>query len=222
MNKLTKILLIIVTILFPALSHASSKIDYLKSHEDRIKVAFIINALANTNEYNAHRMNGEDNQVLLHKDGQMEVVLDSKGKVVEDCANKASGNFYHPQREPLDHFQFDTMPWIFFGNCKEDPTSVEQRTEAFLKDFYTGLEKATDPSMVNDLPKNFKFNKANQEETIAMFFKVMSELPNDSLSELLNSKNNKKEELQKYFDGFSKGFVKVLKSHALYKNTRKQ
>jgi hypothetical protein len=82
------------------------------------------------------------NSVLLGQNGHKEAVYDKEGKLVTNCSNQGSFNFFHPVLRPLGHFEADTLPWLKSGNCTNDSTSYNERLKAWEKDFKKGLTVA--------------------------------------------------------------------------------
>ena len=100
-------------------------------------------ALQYTPELNIHRMRGAtENKVFVSKDGRMEGVYDKNGDLVTNCVNQGSFNYFNRKLEPLKHFEFDTLPWLKSGNCKTDPTDLQERLTAWVADFEIGLRQA--------------------------------------------------------------------------------
>lgn len=97
--------------------------------------------LKNTPEFHIHNMRGANNVIYLHKDGHKEAVYDENGNLVTDCINMASYNYGNPGTEPFKHFFADTLAWISWGNCKDDPTSMAERASAYSKDLGIGIKK---------------------------------------------------------------------------------
>ncbi len=111
---------------------------YLKE-ENKNKVTYIFYTLVNTNEFHSHNLGGiKTNKVYTHKDGHKEAVYDANGKLVKDCLNMGSYNYYSVSKAPLMHFSADTLPWIHWGNCENDPSSKLDRITAFASDFLDG------------------------------------------------------------------------------------
>lgn len=99
--------------------------------------------LSHTSEIAQHNMNGvTGNVVYLHKDGHQEAVYDSSGNLVTDDENQASYNYYHPHKQPLRHFLYDTLPWIRWGNTEKDSTSRTERLSAWWTDVKCGAKEA--------------------------------------------------------------------------------
>lgn len=98
--------------------------------------------LKHTNEGYIHSMRGQDNTVYLSSDGHNEAVFDNNGELLEDGMNEASYNFAHPVKEPLMHFLNDINPWIVWGASERDPTSIQERTYAYMGDLEGGFRRA--------------------------------------------------------------------------------
>lgn len=99
--------------------------------------------LAHTGEVAAHNLHGaQGNTVWTSADGHKEAVFDSSGKPVTDPANKPSYNFGSPRRQPFRHFAMDTLPWLLWGNARDDPTTFSERLSAFWSDYLDGVRRA--------------------------------------------------------------------------------
>lgn len=185
---------------------------FFKDEDNRWKANFIFVTLANTYEVNIHRMNGETgNQVVTDPQGHSEAVYDEDGKLVTDCANMGSYNYHNAQSEALRHFAFDTWPWIEFGNCREDPTTAEQRIEAYLKDLKSSLETVYAHADDMHVPKAMELSIDGQWQTVAFFFLILDSRSGADLSSLL--KKDKKERdagFDKTFSKFSENFKDTL------------
>lgn len=158
----------------------------LENREFKEKVAFIYTLLANTQELRIHQFNGaSDNEVYVKSEmvngGYPEMVvrferdangnkIDGTGKHITDCENMGSFNYKHPEREPLGHFSQDMLPWIKWGNCREDSTTLEQRISAYTADIELSLERLVAVNSPYYLPSGFEFRHNYQTETIAFFF----------------------------------------------------
>ena len=103
-------------------------------------VFFMYFIFKNTPEHYQHNMRGENNSVYVHKDGHSEVVFDQNGKMVKECMNMGSYNYADRMKSPFLHFFQDRLPWVIWGNCKDDPTTVTERVSAFSKDLLLGLK----------------------------------------------------------------------------------
>lgn len=99
--------------------------------------------MKNTPEHFQHNMNGASgNEVYVKSDRQgfLEAVFDSNGNLVEDDENMGSYNYYDQREHPYKHFFSDRLPWILWGNTKDDETTVIERGTAFIKDFGLGIK----------------------------------------------------------------------------------
>ena len=96
------------------------------------ELSIIYFILDNTEEYHIHCMRGEEqNQVFVRNDGTV-VVVD---KHHHQVTNYNRGTIRIARKgDPLGHFILDTQPWLNFGVDSNDPTSIEERWEAYLKD----------------------------------------------------------------------------------------
>jgi hypothetical protein len=59
--------------------------------------------------------------------GSCEQVFDLLGILVTDPINMGTFNFFDSSRFPVAHLIFDVFPYILWGNCKEDPTTISER-----------------------------------------------------------------------------------------------
>ena len=149
------------------------------------QVNFIYAVLSRTGEDHSHQLGGEtNNEVWLHDDGHTELVvrfdrdeqgnkIDGTGVRVTDCKNMGSYNYFHPYQQPLGHFAADIFPWLKLGNCAEDPTTPEERVEAYMLDLAAGVDFVLEEYGEFALTDNFKFKGKGQSETIALFLKAL-------------------------------------------------
>jgi len=165
----------------------------------KLKAAFIYTVLHNTTEVWTHRMNGEvGNEVFVHNSGG-EIVFDENQERVDSCANKGSFNYAHYKREPLAHFTVDSLPWMQWGNCRQENTTVQQRIDAYLKDFEAGLRQVVGGGMQLYLPNDFDLTSPGDSEALAFYFSafdasdynlkafILESLPGDNpVADLLN------------------------------------
>lgn len=101
--------------------------------------------LSNTPEYNIHKMRGEsENVVYIKKDeegtGCHEVVYDGNGDIVTNDYNQGSYNYYCYEDYPIKHFNEDILPWLLWGNTKDDPTSFDERMFYYTLDLDNGIQ----------------------------------------------------------------------------------
>ena len=101
------------------------------------ELSIIYFILDNTEEYHIHCMRGEEqNQVFVHNDGTV-VVFDKNHHQV---TNYNRGTIRIARKDdPIGHFILDTQPWLNFGVDANDPTSIEERLEAYLKDVQNAI-----------------------------------------------------------------------------------
>ncbi|MDP4145460.1 MAG: hypothetical protein Q8936_13405 [Bacillota bacterium] len=96
--------------------------------------------LSNTMEIASHNLKGASgNTVYISEDGHKEAVYDVNGNLVTDPINMGSYNNYYYKEYPYRHFFFDTVPWIFWGNAKNDNSTVKERIVGFNMDFNRGV-----------------------------------------------------------------------------------
>ena len=101
------------------------------------ELSIIYFILDNTEEYHIHCMRGEEqNQVFVHNDGTV-VVFDKNHHQV---TNYNRGTIRIARKsDPIGHFILDTQPWLNFGVDSNDPTTIEERLEAYLKDVQNAI-----------------------------------------------------------------------------------
>lgn len=142
----------------------------LNNADFQLKAAFVYTVLYNTTEVWTHRMNGEHgNEVFVHESGA-EIVFDQNKQRVDSCENRGSFNYAHYQRQPLAHFTVDSLPWLKWGNCREDSTTTEQRLEAYLEDFEIGLRQTAAQDMTLFLPAEFDLTNPGDSEALSFYF----------------------------------------------------
>lgn len=184
---------------------------HLNDVEIKLQIGFLLTILANTQELKIHQMNGaHGNKVLLHKDGHKEAVFDHAGNRVNDCLNKGSYNYYHPSKYPLAHFTADMLPWLIFGNCRNDPSTREQRISAYISDVQLGFKKITAKDSNMTLPETLDFSEYGQSVAVSFYLKAVSEAGFDFNSFVQKNINNK-EQQEQFFKALEKGFGIVLK-----------
>ena len=177
----------------------------LTDPDTRAKLAFTVAALAKTQELHIHQMRGATkNRVYVSPDGHSEAVFDEQGKMVTDCANMASYNYFLYDREPLEHFLFDMLIWIEQGNCPLDPTSRNERVDAYLQDFRSGAIQVFNGRPAS-LPADFKFSGKGQAEAAAFFLAALRNTPAQEISFLYTSPATIAD-FERFFKQFSRGF----------------
>ena len=130
--------------------------------------------LSNTGESNIHQMRGEkENKVYIRKsdenDGYMEAVYDGEGKLVTNSYNKGSFNYYYYREKPIKHFLFDSLPWLEWGNARDDPTTFDERLYYYTQDLSHGIQAYIFEAKEDMLPK-IDFESLNEGERLAYQF----------------------------------------------------
>ena len=152
--------------------------------QDQWKEALIINILSKTPELNIHRMNGQEgNIVLIHKDGK-EHVYDENKNIVKDPTNRGSYNYYNAIEEPLAHFAKDTHPWLILGNARNDPSSLEERLTAYLKDLKIGIVSTYEERSIDPLNSTVSYNSKTEKDVVSLFLNIISKSGNNTLFEM--------------------------------------
>lgn len=182
----------------------------LKDSNFKMVVATIYTALKNTRETRIHQMGGEfENKVFLHKDGHREAVYDANGKLVTDCPNKGTYNYYHPHKIPLGHFTADILPWLLLGSCRDDSTTRSQRIEAYMFDFREGFKQIVTGGQEIMLPADFGFKSVGQSEAISFFLKALDQ-SGYNRSRISSGNYNNKDEREVLFKAIEDGFKNML------------
>jgi len=157
--------------------------------------------LSNTEEVKIHQMRGEkDNTVYIRtvkeNGGYGEAVFDSTGKPVTNSYNKASFNYYFYENEPIKHFQNDTLPWLEYGNTRDDPTSFQERLYHYTLDLNGGIQAYISKSNSENLPKIDLNELSSNEKLVYQFFDYILfnvnfeiKLNKENLLELKNNSN---------------------------------
>ncbi|MCH9693447.1 MAG: hypothetical protein K0U72_02965 [Gammaproteobacteria bacterium] len=157
----------------------------LADEEFAKQVGFIYTVLSRTGEEHSHQLGGEtDNEVWVHEDGHTELVvrfdrdehgekIDGTGAQVTDCKNMGSYNYYHPNEQPLGHFAADIFPWFKLGNCADDPSTSDERIEAYVQDLRDGAGYVLSQDIDYTLADGFRFKGKGQSETTAIFLRAL-------------------------------------------------
>jgi len=164
-------------------------------------------------EVHIHQMGGATkNRVYVSPDGYHEAVVDEHGKLVTDCANQASYNYFPADRKPLEHFLFDMLMWIESGNesekCPADPKGRGERISAYLKDFRNGAIR-TFNGHARSPAAAFRFDGKGQAETAALFLRVLRDTPSPEIAALYNQSATA-DEFDRFFTQFSRAFANLF------------
>lgn len=192
----------------PRIKGFATKIEKGELDPEKLKILYLI--LSNTSEHLIHCMRGAtENSVFLHIDGHKEAVYDGEGKLVQDDINDGSYNYYHPVQEPLLHFAFDIVPWIFFGQSTTDPTSTGERIYAYMGDLEAGIVRAVHDKAKRDELDDIKLIGTGKTQTLAMFSASIEAGGAEQLFELFERDTRPTDKelisvLTKLFDGFLK------------------
>lgn len=174
------------------------------------QISLVRHWLSHTSETSIHQMRGATgNQVFLHKDGHIEAVYDDKGKLVQDGINDGSYNYAHPIKEPLKHFNRDILPWILWGSSEKDPTTVEERLDAYSRSLGGGLGAAQAASR-----NSFGAGKIEQTEirVVEFFLRVIDEGQVPEVFKILKDPTYKPEKPFDIGRGLTKGLNAVIRS----------
>ncbi|MCU0719967.1 MAG: hypothetical protein MUC83_09715 [Pirellula sp.] len=188
---------------------ALSKVSEGSVDEDLILAIHLM--LSHTSETESHRMRGAiGNLLYLSPDGKQEAVYNTDGKLVNDGFNDGSYNYFHPQKEPLAHFFFDTTPWMLFGQSRKDPTSQTERVEAWCADLCSGILRAR--QLTNKFEKNTNqiLMQEGNKETIAMFVLILEEGRVDDLVKVLNDRDISEPSIIKTVQKIEAGLKRIL------------
>jgi hypothetical protein len=175
----------------------------LKDPEFEAKAAFIFSVLYYTSEINIHQMNGASgNQVFINEEGS-EAVFDKEGNLVTDCENMGSYNYADGQKQPLTHFSIDILPWLRWGNCREDTTTIAQRIDAYVLDFELGLIVASSDKRGYFLPQDIDPSDPLLSVTLAFFIQAVESSGLDLYSFIMSADHSK---------GYRLEFIEALKT----------
>ena len=121
-------------------------------------------------------------EVYVNDDGREFVYDTAKKKPVEDPTNKGDYNYYQYE-QGVKHFIYDRYPWLNLGNAREDPSSYQDRLNAWMDDFEASFKKVCrkQSKLLKKSKKSFKEDKifANMME------KIFSEFLSDERVEKL-------------------------------------
>lgn len=143
---------------------------------DHLAIIWFI--LSNTGEHHIHQMRGEkDNEVFTRQSddhsGYMEAVYDGNGKLVTNSYNKGSYNYYYYKNYPIMHFAYDTLPWLEFGNDRNDPTSFQERLFHYTLDLNYGIQAYLFAANNNDMMQIDWNALSNNKRLVFQFFNYL-------------------------------------------------
>lgn len=199
----------------------SIKISDLSKVPMRKHSAVIFTILLHTHELEIHRMRGAIHNVVYtgpegHKEAVFEFDLDENGMPIEetsrpvtDCFNEASYNYYHPSEFPYAHFTADILPWLEMGNCRNDPTSISERIEAYILDFNRGMESIINTSSGYYAPKFIDGKNDSQLEGLSFLLKAL-ELGGFNMDDLSPSNLRSKEYRTALSESLKAGLKEIL------------
>ena len=164
--------------------------------------------LSRTGEINIHQMRGErENRVFIRKsdknNGYMEAVYDGEGKLVTNSYNKGSFNFYYYREEPMNHFLFDSLPWLEWGNAKDDPTTFDERLYYYIQDLDLGIQAYIFESKRETRPKIAFESLDGQQRLAYQFFSYLLFNEKYSIKLEANNLNRLKKDSKFYYQYFS-------------------
>lgn len=181
----------------------------LDEPEVGLQAAFIYTVLYNSVEVWTHRMNGEvNNQVLVHESGA-EIVFDADNNRVDSCENAGSFNYAHYRRQPLAHFTVDSLPWLLWGNCRQDSTTVQQRVDAYLRDFSDGLERVNSAATPLSIPADIDLASPGNSEALAFFNAAFAAADYD-VSSVIAERPMTDEAINDLLLHLNQGFIQLL------------
>jgi hypothetical protein len=77
--------------------------------------------------------NCEANVKYVDPTGHMEVIFDHLGQRVDDPKNMGTYNYYNPITDPAGHAIYDVVPYLFWGNIPDDPSTISHRIGLMFK-----------------------------------------------------------------------------------------
>lgn len=176
------------------------------------KLAIIYLILKYSSETEIHRLRGaSENEMFIHEAGHKEAVYNAQGKLVEDGINDGSYNFYHPFNEPLLHYSFDILPWTLWGQSGTDPTTMEERLDAYVQCLQGGIMNALyRKEEIPDL-QGRTFSITGQPLALTVFMKAIEFGEAEKLFKFFEQDTMpSNEEVFSVLDGLRKGLPKVL------------
>ena len=114
------------------------KLNALSREEGSFFYGWLVNEPAQCHQFTAP---GNDNVKVMSPDGRFEVIYDKYGNEVTAPEDVGTYNFAPPVNNKfpdlvvfnqMHHFQEDVLPWIFWGNTPDDPTTIFDRLGSLL------------------------------------------------------------------------------------------
>ena len=196
--------------------------DQLQDRQFKGNAAFFFTVLTNQYEVHVHQLGGAiGNQTVVEEDGHNEAVyafevdkdgnpIGENGTLVEDCLNRGNFNYFHPQDRPMAHFAADMLPWIILGNCEDDPSSINERIEAYVRDHREAFKRAIEAGDGFYLPPNFNMRGEGQSYTYSLFTRALRFAEFD-LDAFIPEQAHMPEMQEKYFAALELGLKRALR-----------
>jgi len=131
--------------------------------------------LKHTYENNIHKMRGESkNRIYFREEkdeyGYSEAVYDENGDLVTNSYNRGSFNYYLNKTEPIKHFGYDILPWLEWGNTRDDPTCFVERLHHYILDLNIGIQTYIFEGSVSDFTEIDYSKFPREEQLVYQFF----------------------------------------------------
>ena len=69
----------------------------------------------------------------MSKNGHDEIVYYSDGTINNTDEDRGTYNYYDYDKDPVKHAIADILPWVLWGNSKDDKTTSEDRIKSLFK-----------------------------------------------------------------------------------------
>lgn len=125
-----------------------------------------------TYENHIHKMRGEEDNKVYTKETGEEAVFDKEGNLVTNSWNKGSFN-YGAYSKPINKFEVDILPWLIWGNTREDPTTFDERFYHYIMDLDNGIQSYI---FMEDKTKLEKIKYSNLNEMDKLIYKFFNYL----------------------------------------------
>ena len=125
-------------------------------------------------------------EVYVNEDGREFVYDPIKSKPVDDPVNAGSYNYY-PYHMGIKHFIYDRYPWLHLGNKPNEPSSYQDRLNAWIDDFIVSFERVCreQPALLKDSKVSFDEEKVFSD----MMERIFSSFLADARIEKMLSSN---------------------------------